>query len=302
MSMLLKLSFSFFVLFFSAKSFSASCCGGGFALPSLITSDDRAQVTTSFSHGSVKADVTSGGIWYKRNYNDETQIYKIEAAHIVADTFQVGVTLPIQMRSRQIENSQQSSTGLADISAVLGYEFLPDWNYNPYRPKGIGFISITLPTGKSIYESTDGVDSRGRGFFAIGAGAAFTKTWTKLDAHSSFELHRSFDKVTSNENGYGNIKPGFGTSFTAGLGYNHGDYRLGGSLTWNYEQAVETDGYVNSVSEEQKFATANAVLSYMASESWSYSFTYADQSLFGTPQNTTLSQSVSLSVQRRWAR
>lgn len=302
MSMLLKLSFSFFILFFGFKSHAASCCGGGFALPSLITSDDRAQITTSISQGSVKADVTSGGVWYKRSYNDKTQIYKIEAAHIVADTFQVGVTLPIQMRSRQIENSQQSSTGLADISAVIGYEFLPDWNYNPYRPKGIGFLSITLPTGKSIYESADGVDSRGRGFFALGAGAAFTKTWTKLDAHSSFELHHSFDKATSNENGYGNIKPGFGTSLTAGLGYNRGNYRLGASLTWNYEQAVETEGYVNSVSEEQKFATANAVLSYMANESWSYSFTYADQTLFGTPQNTTLSQSVSLSVQKRWAR
>ena len=302
MSTLLKLSFSFFILSCSSLSLAASCCGGGFALPSLITSDDRAQITTSISHGSVKADVTSNGIWYKRGYTDETQIYKIESAHIVADVFQVGVTLPIQMRSRQIENSQQSSTGLADISAVLGYEFLPDWNYNPYRPKGIAFISVTLPTGKSIYESADGIDSRGRGFFAIGAGAAFTKSWSVLDAHSSFEWHRSFDKVASNENGYGNIKPGFGTSFTTGLGYNRGDYRLGGSLTWNYEQAVETEGFVNSTSEEQRFATANAVLSYMANQSWSYSFTYADQTLFGAPQNTTLSQSVSVSVQKRWAR
>jgi hypothetical protein len=302
MNMLLNLSFSFFVFIISAETFAASCCGGGFALPSLITSDDRAQITTSISQGSVKADVTSGGVWYKRNYSDQTQIYKIEAAHILADTFQVGVTLPAQMRTRQIENSQQSSTGLADISAAIGYEFLPDWNYNPYRPKGIGFISLTLPTGKSIYESSDGVDSRGRGFFAIGAGAVFTKTWKTLDAHSSFELHRSFDKVTSNENGYGNIKPGFGSSFTAGLGYNRGDYRLGGSLTWNYEQAVETEGFVNSISDEQKFATANAVLSYMANESWSYNLTIADQTLFGNPQNTTLSQSVSLSLQKRWSR
>ena len=302
MNTLLKRRFSVFIILFSCRLYAANCCGGGFALPSLITGDDKAQITGSISQSRVTADVSSEGVWYRREYNDSSQIYKLEAAHIVADRFQVGISLPILFKSREVNNSQENNSGLSDISASLGYEFLPDWNYNPYRPKGLGYLTLTLPTGKSIYESSDGLDSRGRGFLAVGAGALFTKTWTKFDALAGIEMHRSFSKVVNINGEYGNINPGFGSSLNVGAGYSRGAYRLGTSVIWTQEDGVTTDGAVQSTAEEQKYASGSLSLSYLTANLSAFSLTYSDQTLFGTPNNTTLSQSVTLSYQKRWAR
>lgn len=164
---LLKLlHISFLILLLPKAVMSAACCGGGFAIPSLITGDDKAQLTTSYSYSKIHTDVFSNGIWQRRNSTDASTVYKIEGAHIFADRYQAGFSLPIQ--TRNLDGAQGgSSTGLGDVSGQLGYEYLPDWNYSPWRPRGIGFISLTLPTGKSIYESTTGLDSRGRGFFCF---------------------------------------------------------------------------------------------------------------------------------------
>ncbi|MBY0555425.1 serine protease spb1 [bacterium] len=280
---------------------SAACCGGGFAIPSLITGDDKAQLTTSYSYSKIHTDVFSNGIWQRRNSTDASTVYKIEGAHIFADRYQAGFSLPIQ--TRNLDGAQGgSSTGLGDVSGQLGYEYLPDWNYSPWRPRGIGFISLTLPTGKSIYESTTGLDSRGRGFFALGIGTTLTKKWTSWDANANFEIHKSFDKVVSNSQNVGNIMPGFGNTISVGAGYNIGDLRLGTNLAWFNEDAIDVEGTISSKGSEQRYAAASATANYLFKDNWAGSISYTDQTVLGDPTNTTLSQSVQISIQKRWLR
>ncbi len=295
-----KLLFSSLFLL-STQTFAASCCGGGFAVPSIITGDDKAQVTTSLNYSQIDTDVLPDGVWLKRNSQDTTQLYKIEFSHIFADRFQAGATLPVQMHTRN-GASGGTSTGLADVSAQLGYEFLPDWNYNPIRPKGVGFISISLPTGKSIYESDNGLDSRGRGFLTVGAGAVFTKNWVAWDANSSLEVHHSFSKVVSNSQILGTIEPNNGGSFSLGAGYNIGDTRIGTGIAWAYEDAINVSGSSPSNGSSQKYATGSMMVSRMFNDLWAATVSYSDQTLFGEPSNTTLSKTVSLSLQKRWPR
>lgn len=280
---------------------SAACCGGGFAIPSLITGDDKAQLTTSYSYSKIHTDVFSNGIWQRRNSTDASTVYKIEGAHIFADRYQAGFSLPIQ--TRNLDGAQGgSSTGLGDVSGQLGYEYLPDWNYSPWRPRGIGFISLTLPTGKSIYESTTGLDSRGRGFFALGIGTTLTKTWSSWDANANFEIHKSFDKVVSNSQNVGNIMPGFGNTISVGAGYNIGDLRLGTNLAWFNEDAIDVEGTISSKGSEQRYSAASATANYLFKDNWAGSISYTDQTVLGDPTNTTLSQSVQISIQKRWLR
>lgn len=303
MKSLKKLIFNFgFVLLFGQSLHAASCCGGGFAVPSIITSDAKAQMTTTMSYSQIDTDVYSNGIWQKKNSLDSTQLYKIEASHIFADRFQVGASLPMQIRTRDGQDMGGTSSGLADVSAQLGYEYLPDWNYNPWRPKGVGFISLTLPTGKSVYESEDGLDSHGRGFFALGIGTILTKAWLKWDASATLEIHRSFDKVISNSQMLGNVQPGFGNSFSLGGGYNIGDSRLGTSIAWVNEDAINVDGTNPSKGDAQQYATGAVSFSQMYDNLWAATLSYSDQTLFGDPTNTSLSKSLSLSIQKRWSR
>lgn len=280
---------------------AAACCGGGFAIPSLITGDDKAQLTTSYSYSKIDTDVFTNGIWQKRTSDDVSGIYKIEGAHIFADRYQAGFSLPIQTRTLQGAQGG-TSTGLGDVSGQLGYEYLPDWNYNPWRPRGIGFISITLPTGKSIYESENGLDSRGRGFFALGAGTTLTKTWTSWDANASFEVHKSFDKVVSNSQNLGNIMPGFGNTFSMGAGYSIGDLRLGSNLAWFHEDAINVEGTISSQGNSQRYAAASATANYLFKDNWAGAISYTDQTVLGEPTNAALSKSVQISIQKRWLR
>lgn len=303
----MKLIFSFFALTFFYQlpyAFAASCCGGGFAIPSLITGDDKAQVTTSFSQAQVDTDVFSSGVWQKRSTEDITQTYKLDYAHIFADRFQYGFSLPIESRQNHVAGSDNKESGLGDVSLQLGYEYLPDWDYNPWRPKGVGFISLVIPTAPSIYEVTNEVESRGRGFYSLGAGTVLTKTWLNWDANANFEAHHSFTKVVNDpQTVVGNIVPGNGASFGFGGGYSFGDTRVGSSVTWTFEDPINVESASTpSSGAPEKYATGTLSLSQMFNQDWAASLSLSDQTLFGDPSNAVLSKSVALSLQKRWQR
>jgi hypothetical protein len=299
----LKLFIFSFCLIIGGQALAAACCGGGFSVPSLITGDDEAMLTTSFAYSKVDTDVSQSGVW-KKNADDQiSQTFKIEAAHIFSDRFQVGGSLPIVQRNR---GSQDSSSGFGDTALMLGYEYLPDWDYNLYRPKGIGFLQLTMPTGKSIYdaENQDQLDARGRGFWALGVGTSLTKSIRAWDFHTLFEFHRAFQKATDSAQAQGQImvKPGWGGSLETGAGWNKGDLRVGTSLAWNYEDAIDVTGAIASKGAPQRYATGTLMTSYMWTQEWALAASYSDQTLFGSPSNTTLAKSVVVSLQRRWAR
>lgn len=301
MKSLTKLFISSILSLASLQVSAAACCGGGFATPALITGDDKAQVTTTYSNSRIDTDVYSSGIWQKRSGDDISQTYKIEAAHIFNDLYQFGFSVPMLTRERS-GNLGGTSTGLGDVTLQAGYEFLSDWDYSSWRPKGVSFLTLTLPTGKSVYESEDalGLDSRGRGFWALGVGSTFVKNFGKWDANTTLEVHRSFEKTAHTSQVDGKIKPGTGGSLSIGSGYNIKDVRLGASATWNYEDAIQIEN--SSGESAQRFATGSLLASYVFQDNWAGTLSFADQTLLGSPSNTTLSKTFSVSIQKRWAR
>jgi len=160
-------------------------------------------------------------------------------------------------------------------------------------------------TGQSIYEAQDlyGLDSRGRGFWALGAGTLLTKNIYRWDGFLSFEAHRSLARRISTSQLNGTLTPGWGGNLSIGAGYNTNSFRCGGSLTWTYEDpiAVAAD-QVSSSGVAQRYATGSLTGSYMIADSWSATLTYSDQTLFGDPLNTTLGRAVSFQLLRRFER
>ncbi len=300
MKPLIPLLFSFSLLLFSSPGFGAACCGGGFAAPSIIAGDEKALLTLSASQSEVTTDVHTNGLWKKREEAEDIQTLKIEGAHLLSDRWHAGFSLPLTKRNR----AQQVASGFGDLNTSLGYEYLPDWDYNPLRPKGVGFLQLTIPTGRSIYESENplGLDSQGRGFWALGMGTLLTKTWSKLDAFANFEIHRSFDKSLDHDGVQGTLKPGWGHTLGMGAGINTTNFRFGSSLTWMEEGAVNLVGSQNSSGAAQRYATGALSVSYLANDEVAGTLSYSDQALFGSPSNTSLGQTLSLQLQRKWAR
>jgi hypothetical protein len=281
----------------SAKAFAAACCSGGFAAPSLIAGEQKAQISESFSYSEEQAYVDNQGLWHQSSEKEQLQTLRIEAAHLITDRWQAGLAAPFVQR----EKAGNSASGFGDISATLGYEMLTDWTYDPWQPKAITYLQVTVPTGKSIYEFSDplALDARGRGFYSLGLGSLLTKNWLKWDAFVNFEIHKGFTKTVDNSQIHGDIEPGYGGSLIAGFAYNTEKWRLGTSLGSAQEDAVKVMGLNGG---EQKSMTASLSASYFVSTDLVGTLLYTDQTLFGSPQNSSLQRSVSLQLQQRWQR
>ncbi|HMN68624.1 MAG TPA: hypothetical protein PKC28_08795 [Bdellovibrionales bacterium] len=279
-------------------AFGAACCGGSFANPSLVAGDEKAQFTTSYAFTELAVDnVDSRGMWRKWDEHQQVQTLRLEGAHIFRDRWQAGASVPVVSR----ELNDESHSGLGDVATSLGYEYLPDWDYHPVRPKGLAFLQVTLPTGLARAESENGgLDSRGNGFLALGLGTLLSKTRGRFDLFTSVEVHRSLAKTVNNDQVHGKLAPGFGGSFGLGAGYSRRALRLGSAITWFYEDPIRIADRAKTGAE--RYATAALSLSYLASDLWAATVTYTDQTLFGDPVNTSLGRGVVFQLQRRWLR
>lgn len=262
------------------------------AAPALISGDDKAQLSLAYSRLAITDDVFPGGEWKSRTDLETLETWQIEAAHIFRDRYQIGLSLPVVRRARWGE----ASSGIGDVTANLGYEYLPDWDYNPYRPRGLGFLQLVAPAGRAIFESTDSLqlDTRGRGFWALGVGTLLTKFWGRWDVLTLLSFRRSFARA--------GLEPGWGGSLALGGGYSYRSLRAGANLSWAYEDPINRKAPQVSRGSAQRLTTATMSLSYMPNEQWSASLTLQDQTLFGSPVNTNLGRGLSLQLQRRWSR
>ena len=285
-----KLFFLFVFSFAPGVAWAAACCGGGFASPSLIAGDEKAMATAGYTYSEINKDVYPDGLWSKRDFHESFETLRLEGAHIFKDRWQAGLSAPLVQRRR----GGHRSSGLGDVNSTLGYEYLPDWDYNPWRPKGLGFLQVTLPTGRSVYQTDSHyqLDSRGRGFWAVGVGSLLSKSWIDWDAFLLFDVHRSLPK--------GDLRPGWGGNLTLGGGYNWRSLRFGPSVMWTYEDPVHRKNLSRGSSE--RYATAAMSISYLHSDEWAATLTYSDQSVLGNPVNARLGQSAMFQVQRRWGR
>lgn len=298
--MKLWFAFLFNIIFLPHVVWAAACCGGGFASPSLISGDHKGQFTTTYSLIEVTIDsVDSRGIWNKWKDHQKVHTLRIEGAYLLSDRWQVGITIPVIQR----EKLQEQYTGLGDVSLSLGYELITDWDYNPYKPKMIVFTQLITPTGKSKTESeVGGLDSRGNGFWGLGAGFLMTKNFNAWDTFATAEVHRSFNKNVKSSSFVGQAQPGVGGSAGLGGGYNSKSWRLGASLVWFYEDPIDMENQssnINIAGAFERFTTAIASVSYLVNDDWAMTFSYSDQTLFGSPINTSLGRGVMLLFQHR---
>ncbi|MEZ4752392.1 MAG: hypothetical protein R3B54_17695 [Bdellovibrionota bacterium] len=284
----------------------AACCGGASNIPTLLSGDDRFQLSATVSSGSVVAEATTQGKVLYRAYSDEEyrQSVQLDGAVLLSDRLQLGWSLPVLRRGRSRAGVSEASAGLGDVAANVAFELLPQWEYSPWKPKVFVFASLTLPTGGSTYDSTTlyRVDARGRGFVTPAVGFAALQTWGNFDALLSVEAHHSFARDYSNAAGTFHLNPGWGASGSLGAGWSPGNLRLGLSVSPQWEQGVLTTGAVNARSSSQQSWTASAQLSYMIETTLSASLIYSDQTWLGGAQNSALNRSLFVRIQKRWER
>lgn len=299
----MKYLFTALIILSSSFSHAASCCGGGFSIPALILGDDHSQFTASASQSTTSDEVLSNGKWLRRQDSNQAQTLKLEGATLLSDSLQAGVSVPLLNKKA---TGNPDSTGTGDVSLYLGHESFAETSYSHWRPKGVTFVQLTLPTAPSVYDAPEAASTevRGRGFYTLGAGVALVKAWKKWDAHFSVELHRSLARNTSSRIYGGEIEvhPGWGGSQTLGVGWNTELFRLGSAVSFLYEDPIQIQGATESQGSLQRNMTWSVSGSYMLSSESAITVAYSDQSLLGEPLNSSLNKTVQMSYQQRWPR
>ncbi len=286
-------------------TWAAACCGGNNLVPSLISGDQRTQVTATTAYSRVLGEVPIEGATQWRDEADveSRSSMRLDAATLLSDRWQVGLSLPVVRRFRERNGVQAQAMGVGDVAVHLGYEVLPQWTYSPWKPKGWLFASLTAPTGVAPENSTAlyQIDSLGRGYWNVALGGMLLKTWADWDVLFLAQVNQSFAKILTSDAGDFILRPGLGGSAALGIGWSRDALRIGVNGSVLYEGAVATQGLVDEVGTRQISFPLSLQVSYLISDAWSLGALYSDNGWFG-PQNVTLNQSISLVVQTRWDR
>lgn len=277
-------------------------------MPSLITGDEQTQVSLSFSSGSVIGDASIGEIpvFRSSSHDESLQILQLSGATLVSDRIQIGASVPLVQRQIRMQGDESGGTHVGDVTVGMGYEFLPEWSYSEWKPRGIGFIQLKLPTGRSVYEITASEPLYwGRGFYTLSMGAAFVKKWQLWDASISPEIHYSFNRDFQNASQTTIVLPGWGGSiaFTGGFRPGASDLRVGLTIQPIYEQPKEVVTFSELTRTAQQLVWNTSLsLSLLLNPSLSANLSYSDQTLLGPAINTTLTRTVALALNYSWLR
>ncbi len=287
------------------------CCSSGAAAPAIVSGDDLAQISLGISRGSVIGDAPDQGIpIFRAPTNSEiTQTLRVDSALMLSDRFQCGLGVPLIQRSVRDTKSSTHATRLGDIALTLAHETLPEWSYSQWKPKGITFAQLTLPTGKSIYDSQtiSPVEMTGKGFYSVAFGEIFTKTFRRFDIFLIPEIHYSLTRTFEAyalENSI-TVSPRFGGSLAFGMAYSpaSSDFRFGLRIQPTYNEGKIIQSETGSrVARHQQSCDIGVDVAYWVNSNWSALLAYTDQTLLGPAVNTNLSRTVSLGLQHRWER
>jgi len=291
-------------------AFSAPCCSRNSAVPILISGDDEAQVNFGSSIAGVVGQVFDDGvpIFGSSLTSEYVRAMRLEGALLVSDRLQLGVGVPLVHYSYTVIGETEASTRMGDIRLSLGYEFMPLWSYSRWKPQGFLFSVVTLPTGRSRYESQTllSTDVTGNGFFSTSFGALLLKRWTLWDVFFVPEVHYGFPRIFQTTGNSIIVQPGFGGSLGFGVGFSPGggSFRLGVRLHPRLDQARFVPTMELDVREQGWVSNCDTGfdVAYMLGSHDTLSVFYTDQTLLGEARNTVLNRMAGVNYQHRWER
>jgi hypothetical protein len=286
----------FIALLISQKLFAASCCGGGSSSSMIITSDNRREISLGFSARTDIGQTDQNG-WSTFNNDqiiDSRSNFNLQYGEQLAENFQLGLKTSIAEKHVKKSGKNEKTQGFTDLELQTTYEYLPEYTYHPYKPRGFLYTKLSIPLSKSIYNSQSSIlsDVRGSGLYSASLGNFFMKKFDLITLKVGLDFTRSLAKKFSEFKIYGFNR------YTLPLGiayaFNQSDYSLGFTNTFSYTEQKKFRGNNLSNSHFERFWDSNIFLNYSPNRQMIYGISYSDSSLFGESINSPLYRSVAL--------
>ncbi len=298
----MKLLFSLF--FLCANAIAGSCCGGGASTVSLIMGDSKSVIRSSYSNRTILADTNENSNIIER---PKSQLESIETlttsmSHKFSSRWQLGTSLPVVTKSRDIGSEWRSESGLGDISLSSAYEFYPEFTRHQFISQGFTYFSVTLPTAPSIFNAkrADLLDSRGQGHYLSTLGMLLKKRFQTqdllLNTAFTYRAGRSFSRSRFTE------KTETQNSLDHKVAFSH-IYNFSNALSslLSLERSFIHEQAISVFAESgQSLILNQLVLGFTYSlENIDLSISYTDDFILGQSKGTILGRSLGLGFVKR---
>jgi hypothetical protein len=285
------------LLTLSSKVFAAACCGGGAGQANILTEDYQARFSIAGMNSAVTHSADNQGDISKRLNGDKevVETISLSGSYMISDYWQVGAVLPYTVTSREKGLLSERSKSTGDFKFNVGFEFMPEFSFSLWKPRGFLFIEQTVPTTRSIHNSRRKLqtDSISKGFYTTSVGFLFKKKWSFMDLTFTSEYHRGLSRSFRGGSVKINPKGGYSSSVAVGNASLVNNVRFGGSIMYAKEDGYEYEELLDNGQSKYHWELG-AVVSY-GMGGYAVDLVYTDQSYLGVSKNTNLSKSLGIS-------
>ena len=263
----------------------------------IITADNKMEMSLGYSFRKDIGQTNKQG-YSTLNSNqikDESQTIDLGIHYQLLEYWQLASRVSLKSKDIKKSGKAESETGLGDIDLQATYEYLPEYSYSLWKPRGFIYSKLTIPTSKSLYdsESTLYTDVRGAGLYSFSVGHFHLKKWGEWTLKFSTEVARFFGKTYPNYK----LEDYHKVLVPMGVGYapENSDFSFGVNDTFSYQTPKKTSGSISSTSQKEYFWELGFFVNYMHNRESLWSLSYSDSSLVGNSVNSPLYRTVALS-------
>ncbi|MCB0413004.1 MAG: hypothetical protein KDD50_01640 [Bdellovibrionales bacterium] len=278
-------------------SFAGSCCGQSPSSFTILNSQQRLNLSTSFS-----ALETEG-----RVFNDQSFLpwsekrRRINSLSLtVASTFkelhQVFLSFSHQTGIYSNSFTEASSSHLSDSLFGYSYEIYPEFSFSYWKPRVFITALLNIPTGLSVFEPgglSEGTQVTGHNQWGSGLGITLLKTYYP------FSITLQFKTLTLYSKDFGNVQVSdfndSSVAFLMSYASQIKDIQLNSGITFNHLSG-RTTLPSNQSSQPSQSYTLVAGLQKPIDDWWTMALTYSDQSLIGPARNSLLNKTLSFNL------
>jgi hypothetical protein len=288
------------LLFLSHDLFAASCCGGGSSSSLIIIGDNQSEFALGITYRTDlgQTDNLGWASFHGDKVIDQQLAFNFQFQKQLSERFQVAVKSTLIEKHIEKQNRSEKKTGPGDFDLQATYEYLPEYTYSVWKPRGFIYSKLSVPQSKSLYDSNSILfsDVRGSGLYAAGIGSFFIKHLTDYTLKVTFEWQhffgRDFGVMTLKD--YDKIIIPLGLSYS----FTEAPIAIGFGSTFSYQTPKHFKGSINATSNKEYFWEFNSFINWIINREDSVGLGYSDSTLIGKNINSSLYRSVAVTYTR----
>lgn len=277
----------------SEITLAASCCSGSSFSAPIITGDEKSKFQTRMSRSTIAIQaVDSEGLWHQADSISTNESLKMDYSSLISDRWQIGTSLSAQQRSF----NDTVYRGSGDIYLFTAYEYLHRYNYSSLVPNSFLYTGFSNPTSTSKFKSKNGgLDSFGHGTRTLYLGTLLSFPQRYLQYSFGAQL---------GQKSYDNNPWSRWLQLEVGLSHSIKKWNMGMGISNFSSQSIETEDSSGNkfIAGPEKYTDLSISIGYDIDNEQLVQISYVDQTILGTPLNTSLSKTISMQYTYRYSR